>query len=69
LPDTTAIASLIDSTIEGNAPIFVENYRLMDKGLGFADLHLLASTKLTGVWLWPLDQKLNQVADKLGLAP
>jgi len=48
---------------------FLENYRLMGKGLGYVDLHLLASAKLTGVWLWTLDQKPNQVARKLGLAP
>jgi hypothetical protein len=48
---------------------FLENYRLMGKGLGYVDLHLLASAKLTGVRLWTLDQKLNQVAGKLGLAP
>jgi len=48
---------------------FLENYRLMGKGLGYIDLHLLASAKLTGVCLWTLDQKLNQVAGKLGLVP
>jgi len=48
---------------------FLENYRLMGKGLGYFDLHLIGSAKLTGVWLWTLDQKLNRIAGKLGLAP
>jgi len=48
---------------------FIENYRLMGKGLGYIDLHLLASAMLTKVPLWTLDKKLNEVAGKLELAP
>ena len=48
---------------------FIENYRLMGKGLGYIDLHLLASAMLTKVPLWTLDKKLNEVAEKLELAP
>ena len=48
---------------------FIENYRLMGKGLGYVDMHLLASALLTKVPLWTLDQKLHKVAVKLGLAP
>ena len=48
---------------------FIENYRLMGKGLGYVDVHLLASVILTRVSLWTLDKKLNEVAVKLGLAP
>ena len=48
---------------------FIENYRLMGKGLGYIDIHLLASAMLTGIPLWTLDKKLNEVAIKLGLAP
>ena len=48
---------------------FIENYGLMGKGLGYIDMHLLASARLTGVPLWTLDKKLNEVAIKLGLAP
>lgn len=47
---------------------FIDNYRLMGKGLGYIDLHLLASARLTRVPLWTLDKKLNEVAEKLGLA-
>jgi predicted nucleic acid-binding protein len=48
---------------------FIENYGLMGKGLGYIDMHLLASARLTGVPLWTLDKKLNAAAIKLGLAP
>ncbi len=48
---------------------FIENYRLMGKGLGYIDMHLLASALLTKVPLWTLDKKLNEVAVKLELAP
>ena len=48
---------------------FIENYRLMGKGLGYIDLHLLASARLTKVSIWSLDKKLNAVAGKLALAP
>ena len=41
----------------------------MGKGLGYIDIHLLASARLTGVPLWTLDKKLNEKAKKLGLAP
>jgi len=48
---------------------FIEHDGLMGKGLGYIDMHLLASARLTGVPLWTLDKKLNEVAKKLGLAP
>jgi len=47
---------------------FIENYRLMGKGLGYIDVHLLASARLTQVPLWTLDQKLHEVAGPLELA-
>ena len=47
---------------------FIEVYGLMGKGLGYIDVHLLASARLTGVSLWTLDKKLHEVAMKLRLA-
>ena len=46
---------------------FIENYSLMGKGLGYIDMHLLASAILSKVLLWTLDKKLHQVSLKLGL--
>lgn len=44
---------------------FIENYRLMGKGLGFIDIHLLASALLTGIPIWTLDKRLNRISAKL----
>jgi len=44
---------------------FIENNRLMGKGMGYIDVHLIASALLTGVPVWTLDKKLAQAADSL----
>jgi predicted nucleic acid-binding protein len=46
---------------------FIENSRLMGKGLGYVDVHLLTSAVLTGVFVWTLDKKLAQTADDLNI--
>jgi len=46
----------------------IENHQLMGKGLGYVDVHLLASVFLTRVAFWTLDKKLNKVAGELRLA-
>jgi len=56
------------SAEHGEVLRFIEDHRLMAKGLGFIDMHLLASALLSGVQLWTLDKRLQQVALKLGLA-
>jgi predicted nucleic acid-binding protein len=47
---------------------FIENYSLMGKGLGYIDIHLIASALLTNVTLWTLDKKLIEVSSEIGLA-
>jgi hypothetical protein len=44
---------------------FIEQNRLMGKGLGYIDLHLLASAVLTGIPLWTLDKKLHEANEGL----
>lgn len=47
---------------------FIEQRKLMGKGIGYIDVHLLASTALTGTArLWTKDQRLAAVAVKLDL--
>lgn len=46
---------------------FIDTYRLMGKGLGYIDIHLLASAVLTGVPIWTLDKPLRQTAIRLDL--
>ncbi len=47
---------------------FVESQQLMGKGLGFVDIHILASAVLSGVPLWTGDKRLAKCADDLGIA-
>ena len=44
---------------------FIENHNLMGKGLGYIDVHILASAVLTGVPLWTLDRRLAKAAEEL----
>ena len=44
---------------------FIENNRLMRKGMGYVDVHLITSAVLTGAPIWTLDKKLAQAADSL----
>jgi predicted nucleic acid-binding protein len=48
---------------------FIDKYRLMGEGLGYVDMHLLASALLTRVPLWTLDKKLQEAVVNLKLAP
>ncbi len=44
---------------------FIERYSLMGKGLGYIDMHLLASALLSNLPLWTLDKRLNETATML----
>jgi predicted nucleic acid-binding protein len=46
---------------------FIENNQLMGKGLGYIDVHLIASAVLTSVPLWTLDKTLGKFTEKLGI--
>jgi len=48
---------------------FVERRRLMGRGLGWVDVHLLASAVLAALPLWTLDKHLQAVARALGVGP
>lgn len=41
---------------------FVERHRLMGRGLGLIDVHLLASSRLAAIPLWTLDRRLREAA-------
>ena len=48
---------------------FIERHILHGKGIGYVDVHLLASVALTeGASLWTRDKRLNSVAQALGCA-
>ncbi|MEW6324306.1 MAG: type II toxin-antitoxin system VapC family toxin [Nitrospirota bacterium] len=44
---------------------FIEDHRLAGKGLGYIDIHLLASARLSQASLWTLDQPLKLSASRL----
>jgi predicted nucleic acid-binding protein len=47
----------------------VERRRLMGKGIGYVDVHLLASAMMTAsTWLWTRDRRLFAVASHLRIA-
>ncbi len=55
---------------EGNEVLgFIERRSLHGKGIGYVDMHLLASVALTSdARLWSRDKRLSQAADALGCA-
>lgn len=70
----TEILSLLQSlpmapTIEFNEFLhFIDRNHLMGMGIGFVDVHLLASAQLSGIPLWTADKALGSVALKLKVA-
>ncbi|HDL77762.1 MAG TPA: type II toxin-antitoxin system VapC family toxin [Lentisphaerae bacterium] len=47
---------------------FLDSHRLYGKGLGYVDIHLLASARLSHVKLWTRDKPLMAAAARLKLA-
>jgi predicted nucleic acid-binding protein len=47
---------------------FIESHRLMGRGLGLIDVHLLASSLLAGVPLWTADKRLRTASAELNVA-
>ena len=47
---------------------FIGQHELMGRGIGYIDVHLLASARLGGAQLWTRDKRLHTVAAELGLA-
>jgi len=65
LLDLPAAAVAENDEVQG----FIERHALHGKGIGYVDVHLLASAALTaGAKLWTRDKKLRAVAAALGRA-
>jgi len=48
---------------------YIDFHQLMGRGIGYVDVHLLASTALAdGLRLWTRDRRLEEVAAELGMA-
>jgi len=48
--------------------VFIERHYLSGLGLSFVDVHLLASSRLSGVPLWTFDKALSRAAYKLRIS-
>jgi predicted nucleic acid-binding protein len=44
---------------------FIEDNKLMGKGIGFIDIVLLASSRLSAIPIWTNDRKLKEAAQEL----
>jgi predicted nucleic acid-binding protein len=55
--------------VASNAEVLqlIEDRRLWGRGLGWVDVHLLASALLSHCAFWTLDRKLREAATELGL--
>ena len=51
----------------GEVLMFIEARALMGLGLGWIDVHLLASARLAGYALWTKDRRLARIASRLGV--
>lgn len=47
---------------------YIERHNLHGKGIGYIDVHLLASAAIGGTKLWTRDKRLRAVARELGCA-
>ncbi len=66
----TLLGNLPQVTVATDAEVlfFIEQHRLMGRGIGYIDAHLLAAVSLTSpAWLWTRDKRLGSVAAELGL--
>ncbi len=46
----------------------MDEQNLMGRGIGYLEVHLLASARLGGALLWTRDKRLHAVTAELGMA-
>jgi predicted nucleic acid-binding protein len=47
---------------------FIERHKLMGRGIGYVDAHLLAAAAISDAFLWTRDRRLREIATDLGVA-
>lgn len=47
---------------------FIDKHGIAGKGIGYIDMHLLASAALGSLKIWTRDKRLGEVAELLGLS-
>ncbi len=60
--------TLVTQASDSEVMEFLERNRLYGRGVGWVDLHLLASALLTNCPFWTLDRRLSQIAHDLDVA-
>lgn len=58
----------LSTATDEEALFFIEQHRLMGRGIGYVDTHLLAATMIHAARLWTRDKRLKDIAETLGLA-
>lgn len=67
--DALAKLTMAPVATHDEAMLFAQRHALAGCGIGWVDVHLLASTALAGgARLWTRDKRLAAVAERLGLA-
>ncbi|MBN2123860.1 MAG: VapC toxin family PIN domain ribonuclease [Deltaproteobacteria bacterium] len=46
---------------------FIENRKIMNKGIGYIDVHLLGSALVSGTPVWTFDKTLRKIANQLSI--
>ena len=59
---------LCSVALEDEVLLFIEQNKLMARGIGYVNVHLLASTKLSGATLWTRDKRLLIIAKEMNIA-
>ncbi len=57
----------IEPALEEEVLTLIENKELFGIGLGFVDVHLIASALIHNVQIWTADKSLNKTATDLGI--
>jgi len=67
LPLLQALPRVVEAEHD-EAMRFIDRHRLIGKGLGFIDVHLMVSALLSDTPLWTLDKALKAESSRLGIA-
>lgn len=57
----------IETVLDEEVLKLIGEYKLFDKGLGYIDVHLLASALIHHVPIWTRDKSLNSVVREFGI--
>lgn len=65
----TLLATLSQAPLAGHGEVlgFLESEKLHGKGIGWIDIHLLASARIARSPIWTLDRRLARTAESLSI--